>query len=614
MAGSTVTAPQAKRGRPPLSEAEKVRRGTLHPVRVRQAIRAASPADPPVSVPAPAAVRDYTRIASRYVQGVIAGRILASTWVRLACERHVADLATYATRGPYVWSAKHAREACAFLEQLPHTEGRWATPTIRLEPWQLFLVTSLFGWRVRADPARRRFTVLYLELGRKGAKSTLMAAIALFHLLREGEPGPCIVCGATTGSQARIVFGIAQRMVFASPWLKAQGVQAFANSIVTTDGVIKPINAKASTQDGLNPSCIVLDESHAQTFELHDVLKSSQGARHNPLLLCPTTAGYNQLSVGYALRTTLIKVLQGVVVADHLLGAIYTLDAEDDWRDERVWPKANPMLGITPTREWMRRYCADAQQTPGLEAEFRVKCCSEWFNAAATWLSMAAWDRCADPTLRLETFAGQPCWIGADLAQLDDLAAVALVFQDGDRLVGFVRCYLPEHVVQERARAVPEYRLWAEGGQLVLTEGSMIDYSRIERDIRGWCAQFQVRDICFDQFGSVQITGNLFNDGFPARMEQKNAKTFTPPTRELEARVRHGRFRHDGNTCLRWQASNVVVSRRIDDSLLPKKEGPESPHKIDAIDALLLAMGGVLRSAGGAPPKRYQVFVFGGAP
>jgi phage terminase large subunit-like protein len=555
---------------------------------------------------ASASGRDYVQIASRYRQGVMAGRIVASQWVQRACQRQATDLAH--KRWAYVWSPAHARAACAFIERLPHVEGRWTTPTIRLEPWQIFVVTLLFGWRVRADPDRRRFTVVYLELGRKGAKSTLMAGLLLFHVLREGERGPCVVCGATTGSQARIVFEIAQRMVLMSPWLRGQGVQAFANSIVTADGVIKPINSKASTQDGLNPSCIVLDESHAQTFELHDVLKSSQGARKNPLLLCPTTAGYNQLSVGYALRTTLTKVLSGVLTADHLLGAIYTLDAGDDWRDERVWIKANPMLGITPTREWLQRYCLDAQQTPGLEAEFRVKCCSEWFNAASTWLSMTDWDACADPTLRLEDYAGEPCWIGADLAQRDDLAAVALVFQREDVLIGFVRCYLPAGVVAERARAVPAYRLWTERGELVTTEGTMIDYGRIEADLRRWCGQFDVRDLCFDQYGSWQMAGALFNDGYPARTEQKNARTVTAPARELEARVKHRQFRHDGNTCLQWQASNVTVLRGVDDSLVPRKDAAMSVNKIDAIDALLSALGGWLRTA--AEPS-YSVMVVG---
>jgi phage terminase large subunit-like protein len=552
-------------------------------------------------------VRDYGEVMHRYVADVLSGRLVACTWVKLACERHDRDTMRAATdpNWPYVWSEAHAVEACAFIERIPHVEGQWPTPTITLEPPQIFLVASLFGWRQRAHLARRRFTLVYWELGRKGAKSTLMAAIALFHVLREHEPGAQVICGATTGSQARIVFGIGQKMVQRSAWLRAQGVRTFANAIITPTTTIKPINAKSSTQDGLNPSCIVLDESHAQKFGLHDVLKSAQGARVNPLMLCPTTAGYDLLSVGYALRTTLTKVLQQVFEADHLFGAIYTLDEGDQWTDARVWIKANPMLGITPTVDWVTSYCADAQMTPGLEGEFKVKVCSQWLQSAHTWLSMTDWDACADPSLRLEDYAGQRCAIGADLAQLDDLAAVALVFERDDRFDAFVKFYLPRGVVEARARTVPAYLQWWRSGLLETTDGAMIDYAKIEADIRGWCRHFNVTALRFDQYGSAGVVSNLAGDGFPAAILDKNRKNITPPARELETRIRHRRFRHDGNSCLKWMASNAVVTRGIDDSIMPKKEGPESPNKIDGIDAILQAMSAMLTPA--APVPDYQI-------
>jgi phage terminase large subunit-like protein len=604
----------SKRGPATLSLEEKERRGTLEVTRERRRqVKPGSRAD--ARAKAHRSRRDYVGIARRYVADVMADRIVTGRWLQRSCARQQRDLARAKSdpAWPYVWSDAQARQACAFIEQCPHVEGSWPTPLIQLEPWQVFLVTTLFGWRQRRDPKLRRSTVCYLEVGRKAAKSTLMATIALYHMRHEMEPGAWIVCGATTGQQARIVFRILQRMVRRSRWLQeTHGLKVYANAVTDATGTIQPVNAKASTLDGLNPSCIILDESHAQTFELHDVLKSAQGARRNPLLLCPTTAGYDMLSVGYALRTQLTKVLEGVFEADHLCGLIFTLDDDDDWRDPRVWQKANPMIGITPKREWVEQYCRDAQQAPGLEGEFQTKICNRWLHSHASWLSMAAWDACADPTLTLEAFAGRPCWIGGDLAQVDDLAAVALVFREGEQLVGFVRCYLPEQVVHERARAVPEYRLWAEAGLLTLTEGTMIDYGRIEADVRGWCQTFDVRDIVFDQFGSMQLIGNLFNAGLPARQEPKNARSFTPPARELEARVKHHRFRHDGNACLKWQASNVVISRRIDDSILPKKESPESANKIDAIDALLLAISGVLRQpAAVAAPPVYQILVLG---
>jgi phage terminase large subunit-like protein len=602
----TPATPKGRIGRPPISDAEKARRGTFQAS--KQRVKPTSVRRP---IAVPRASRDYGTIARQYAADVLSGRIPASQWVRLACERQDRD-AMRAVTDPtwrYVWSDAHAVKACRFLEQLPHVEGRWATATIRLEPCQVFWVCCLFGWRHRAHPARRRFTLWYLEIGRKAAKSTLMAGIALFHLVHEQEPGASVVCGATTGSQARIVFGIAKRMVARSPWLRAQDVQGLANAIVTDDGSIKPVNAKASTQDGLNPSCIVLDESHAQKFALHDVLKSAQGSRINPLMLCPTTAGYDLLSVGYALRTTLTKVLQQVYEAEHFLGMIYTLDEGDDWRDPRVWQKANPMLGITPTVEWVTAYCSDAQQTPGLEGEFRVKVCSEWMQSSKAWLSLSRWDACADPTLTLDQFAGQRCWIGGDLALDDDMSAIALLFEYGEAIAAFVKFYLPRDVVLERARTVPAYALWVKAGILETTEGSRTDVRRIEADVRGWCRRFNVVALRFDQFGSTHIVGDLAEDGFPAAILDKNAKNFTRPAYELETRVKYQQFRHDGNSCLKWNASNAVITRGVDGSILPKKEDAKSPNKIDGIDAILQALSAMLTPV--APPPTYSMMVLG---
>jgi phage terminase large subunit-like protein len=321
-------------GRPRLSAATKAARGTLRTDRERGKRRgSATPAEPAVEP------RDYLGIALRYAADVLAGNITTGTWARLAVERQDRDLRRAADdpSWPYVFSSEHAAAVCAFVEWLPHVEGKWDSPTIVLQPWQCWLLTTLFGWRHRADCSRRRFVTSYWESGRKSAKSTIAAALALFHLLYEGEEGATVICGAKTGAQARVVFSIAQRMVRRAAWLRKAGLLVFANAITheAIGGTMKPVNSKAQSLDGLNPSAIVLDESHAQTFALHDVLKSSQGARRNPLLLCPTTAGYALTSVGFALRSTLQKVLQGIFTADHLHGCIFALDEGDDCATRR---------------------------------------------------------------------------------------------------------------------------------------------------------------------------------------------------------------------------------------------------------------------------------------
>jgi phage terminase large subunit-like protein len=543
-----------------------------------------------------ASERDYMAVLDGYLLDVRAGRIPACQWLRKA----VARFERMRTRAAdadsaYVFSSQQASAVCAFAERCPHVEGRWSTETIELAPWQVFILTACYGFRVRAT-GRRLVTTVFFQVGRKSAKSTLVAAVALYHLVVEQEPGAQVICGASTGQQARIVFGVMQKMIRRSLWLREQGLAVFAHSITfdKTGGYAKPINSKSSTQDGLNPSFISLDESHSQTFELRDVLVSAMGARSDGMIWCPTTAGHSLTSVGFALRSTAMKVLDGVIESDHTFVVLFELDPEDDWRDEAVWLKALPMIGITPTLDYVRRYCADAQQTPGMAAEFETKICNRWLHSASSWLSIPAWDKCADPSLTLAAFEHERCWLGVDLAERDDIAAIALLFRRDDLIYAFVRGYLPEQVVAERSRAVPAYRAWMQSGELVGTPGNMTDYATIEADIRGFCARFDVAEIVIERYGALHLAGNLSNDGLPARIESKNAKVFTAPAKELEARIRAGKIRHTGSSFLKWQISNVCCERRRDGSLLPTKESAESPNKIDCVDAMLLALSALL--------------------
>jgi phage terminase large subunit-like protein len=609
----------SKIGRPRLPAAEKARRGTLRPHRERKKppVTTTSRKRSKARVGVPSGPRDHVAIADRYVRDIAAGRIVACGWVQKAVERFERMRRRAADRAcPFLFSVAEANAVCTFVERLPHVEGRWTTDTIRLEPWQIFILVACFGFRRRVD-GKRLVTTVFFEVARKSAKSTLVAAVALYHLAVEREPGGQVVCAASTGQQARIVFGIMQRMVRRSLWLREQGLQVFANSIMVdaTGAFAKPINSKSSTQDGLSPSFISVDESHAQTFELRDVLVSAMGARPDGAIWCPTTAGYSLVSVGYALRSTARKILDQVIESDHTFVILYELDEDDDWRDESVWIKAAPMIGITPALDYVQRYCTDAQQTPGMEAEFQTKVCNRWLHSASGWLSMAAWDRCGDTNLTLEDFRGEQAFIGADLAERDDIAAVAIGFRRGDLVYMFVKGYLPVLVVNERARAVPEYQAWVRSGELVTTDGNLTDFAVIEQDIRDLCDTFDVRAIVIERYGALNLAANLSNTGLPARIESKNPKVFTTPAKELEARIKAGKFCHNGSTFLKWHASNTCVERRRDGSLLPTKEGPESPNKIDAIDAVLLAMSAMLDEPAPVAPVEpaYQVFVFGGA-
>ena len=200
---------------------------------------------------------------------------------------------------------------------------------------------------------------------------------------------------------------------------------------------------------------------------------------------------------------------------------------------------------------------------------------------------------------RLDDFKGRAAWVAVDLASKDDLASVSLVFYDSDddTLTGFSRFYLPRDTVFDDPQRKAHLMSWAESGLLTLTDGNLIDYDRIEDDIRKLATDFDVRVIAFDPYQSTQITGRLANDDLPATTIPVTVATMSDPAKDLEARIKAGKFRHDGNPILRWNASNVTVKRDLKGNIFPRKDRPNSPHKIDGVVALIIAIGRFLADA-----------------
>jgi phage terminase large subunit-like protein len=243
------------------------------------------------------------------------GQILTNRLVRLACERHLADLSSATARG-LRFDRAAARHAIEFFGFLRHSKGEWAGQTFALAPWQAFVTGSLFGWK--RDDGLRRFRTAYCAVPRKNGKSTLSAGIGLYLLVADGEQGAEIYSAATSRDQARIVFEEAKRMVTSSPALKRR-VEVLINNlnVATSASRFMPLSSDASTMDGLNVHGAIIDELHAhRTRHVVDVLETATGARRQPLLFEITTAGYDRHSICFEHHDYSIKVLEGKQAVD----------------------------------------------------------------------------------------------------------------------------------------------------------------------------------------------------------------------------------------------------------------------------------------------------------
>lgn len=513
------------------------------------------------------------------------------------------------TASEFYFDERAASVACNFFEKLlVHSKGEWAGKPFELQPWQRNdIIRPLFGWKRRSD-GTRRYRRAYIEVARKNGKSTIAAGIANLLLFADGEPGAEVYSAAADRDQASIVFTEARSMVESSPAL-SERAQVYKRSIVVpaTRSSYRVLSADAYTKHGLNAHGIVFDELHAQpNRDLWDVLTTSTGARRQPLIVAITTAGFDRNSICWEQHEYARQVLTGIIEDPSFFPYIAAAEESDDWLDEAVWSKANPGLGVTVKVDYLRNEARRAQHSPAYQNTFRRLHLNQWTQQETRWLDMEAWDACGEP-VDARLLAGQPCFGGLDLASSSDIASFVLCFpaEEGEeeRFVWLPHFWIPAENLVERVRKdrVP-YDAWSRQGLITVTEGNVIDYGYIVRDIEALAEKYNIREIAFDRWGAFQVSQALEGAGLTMVGFGQGFASMSPPTKELLRVVLDGKLRHGGNPVLRWMADNMIVTTDPAGNVKPNKA--KSREKIDGIVAGVMALDRAIRN--GAAGSVYE--------
>lgn len=548
-------------------------------------------------------------VAHKYARDVVKGRIVACKWIRLACERHLKDLRRRSADFPYRFDAKKADRAVRWIELLPHTKGKWAARGLRLklEPWEVFFVACVFGWLRKAD-GLRRYRKALLFVPRKNGKSILAAAIGLLLFSGDGEFGAEVYSGATTEKQAWEVFRPARLMAQRTPELcDHYGIEVNASNIhIAANGSrFEPVIGKPG--DGASPSCAIVDEYHEHdTDDLADTMETGMGAREQPLMLIVTTAGDNLAGPCYLLLIQAQKVLEGLVENDQLFALIYTVDPEDDWTSEAALRKANPNYGVSVDGEFLKARQAEAVSVARKQGTFKTKHLNIWVGARAAYYNLQKWRECEVEDLSLADFAGAECVLGLDLASTVDLAAIEIVFPvEGGRCVRFGKYYLPEATVE-----LPEnehYRAWVNEGWITVTDGEMIDYAYIERDIVDLSSAHQVREVAYDPHQATYLVTNLMGEWISCVEVRPTTANFSQPMKHMDGLIRSRLIAHNGDPVMAWAISNVVARENAKDQVYPRRESRE--QKIDPVVAHLMVQARLLAGEEDDAMKRLDEFL-----
>lgn len=500
-----------------------------------------------------------------------------------------------------------ASEALGFIgDCVRHVEGALAGQTLKLEPWQRSWVANLFGWKRSDRQARtvRRFRETLLYVPRKNGKTPMAAAVALYVLFCDGERGMQGYIAAADAEQAGILFRQCKGMVDQEEEMSSR-CEAFggtssaaqSRSLVRNDdgSFLRVISAVADTKHGGNSHLIVIDELHAQPDrDLVDVLSTSMASlnRPQPLFISLTTADFDRPSICNEKLDYARKVRDGIIDDPAFLPAVYEAAQDADWRSPDVWRAANPNLGVSVSEEYLEAETRKAAENPAYENTVKRLHLNMKTATASKAIDPLMWDACASPVPDAD-LAGRPCWGGLDLASTSDIASFSLLWRIGsgpDRWAHRAWMWSPKATARRRTKKdrVP-YEAWASIGHLTLTEGDVIDYDVIRRDINALGERFNIKEIAADRWNSTQLLTQLAGDGYEVIAYGQGYRDMTAPTKELLDLIASGRLAHQGSPVMRWMALNMAVEEDAAGNKKPSKK--KSADKIDGPVSAIMALG-----------------------
>ena len=498
------------------------------------------------------------------------------------------------------YSKDAADHAVCFIEKFcRHTKGTWDGKPFELIDWQEQIIRDIFG--ILKPNGYRQFNTAYVEIPKKQGKSELAAAVALYLLCADFEPGAEVYGCAADRNQAQIVFDVALQMVKRCPALeKRMNIKASQKEMeyIPTGSKYKALSADVANKHGFNIHGVIFDELHTQpNRKLYDVMtKGSGDARMQPLYFLITTAGNDTNSICYEVHQKALDIIEGRKIDPSFYPVIYGAADSDDWTDPKVWKKANPSLGITVGIDKVEAACEQARQNPAEENTFRQLRLNQWVKQTVRWMPMEKWDKCAFAVSE-DDLEGRVCYGGLDLSSTTDITAFVLVFppaEDDDRYIILPYFWIPEETLDLRVRRdhVP-YDLWQRQGFLQTTEGNVVHYGYIEKFIESLGERFNIREIAFDRWGAVQMVQNLENMGFTVVPFGQGFSSMSPPTKELMKLVLESKIAHNGHPVLRWNMDNIYV--RTDPAGNIKADKEKSTEKIDGAIAMIMALDRAIR-------------------
>lgn len=543
---------------------------------------------------------NYDKTYWKYADDVVNNRIVTGKYIKLACLR----MLEWAKRDDIYFDETDIDKKIRFVQKLKHSEGKHAGENFILLPYQQWMYSNIFGWKYKENNKRVIKNAILL-LSRKAGKTFFGSSLALTVALCDGQKSPEIDFIANSSHQAAIAFRhCSEQAKSIDP--KEKLVKRFRHNLYSpvTGARINVLASDTSKLDGLGAAFFLQDEGHeAKSFEVWNILKTSQGAIENPLAVGISTCGfhigetyplYNQWSYG-------TRVLNKIIEDDSWFFAFYQLDEGDDWKDESVWIKANPSLGHTVGYDYMRDQIRSAINTPANEVSIKTKNLNMWCQSADVWIPAEKVHEVMQE-VNIEDYKNEITFGGIDLSTIGDLSSISICIPPNedrqlnkDKFIFKSWIFVPQEALETSANR-EYYKEWKRRGWVHVTEGNVIDYNYILKTLLGVSKEVELVDIGFDSYNSTQFVINAEAEGLPMAAYSQTLSSFNAPTKFFTMLVLSKKCIIDSNPVFDWMMANVEIGEDHNNNQKPFKAQGNKNNKIDAVISSLEALGTYLHS------------------
>lgn len=553
--------------------------------------------------------------ATDYARDVVAGRVVCGELHRLACKRHLRDLARQRTSAfPYYYDLEAANRILEYAETLTIAEGATPKP-VRLIPSQAFDFSVLFGWKKVADD-KRRFRRSYRSMARQNGKTLSNGIMGTYVAGFSGYNHGKLFTVATKKRQARLAWEEMAKFVKVDPDLGELFTIKDYKSVIEVPGTgctIEALSREAGLDDGFRSIFCSVDEIHQhKDNKVYKALYNGTRSLPETLVSMITTRGDQLNGFCKEMDDYAINVLRGATTAEDFFVDIYCLDDNDDIWDERTWIKANPFLCLDAERmETLRQDAKTARDMGGMELrDFLCKSLNMWVkNTDLQAFDPDAWAACeSDRTLADIIAAGsRECWVGLDLSSGGDLTTLALEFPLPDgRYYIHSHSFMPRGRIEEHMETdLAPYDLWEQQGLITVTGGDtdyMNDYKFIVAQLAELRERFGLTflGIGLDPHNAAGVMQDLEAFGCPVVTITQSARSLNDATVAVQLLIKGGRVEHDKrNELLTWSMLNAaIVKNSFDEIKIDKKPGARF-KRIDPCDAFIDAHALMLITNGG---------------